>query len=80
MAFGRGGWAARQLRHIEVDPDVLSGRPVIKGTRVSAEAAGRLAMRPDGPQILKEDYDLTRAQIADVRRWWEAVRQYDDDA
>lgn len=79
----RGGWAARQLpglRHIEIDPDVMSGRPVVRGTRVAAEAAGRLALRADGPAILREDYGLTPEQISDVRRWWEAARTYDDAA
>ncbi|HEV2369885.1 MAG TPA: MerR family transcriptional regulator, partial [Acidimicrobiales bacterium] len=42
----RGGWAARDLpglQHVEVDPDRLSGRPVIRGKRVPAELAARMA-------------------------------------
>src|SRR5205823_11172155 len=42
----RGGWAAREfpdLKHIEVDPDRLSGRPTIRGRRVPAEKVGQLA-------------------------------------
>lgn len=76
----RGGWAARdlpQLRHIEVDPDRLSGRPVVRGTRVPAEDAGRLATSADGERILREDYDLTDEEIADAREWWRAVQLYE---
>ena len=35
----RGGWAVRRLpnlQHIEVDPDRMSGRPAIRGKRISA--------------------------------------------
>jgi hypothetical protein len=42
----RGGWVVRHLpnlRHIEVDPDRLSGRPAVKGTRVPAELVAHLA-------------------------------------
>ncbi len=76
----RGGWAARQLpqlQHIEVDPDRLSGRPVVRGTRVPAEDAGRLATSEAGVAILVEDYDLVDDEIADAREWWHAVQRYE---
>lgn len=72
----RGGWAVRQLpdlRSIEVDPDRLSGRPTIRGTRVPAELVARLANRPDGRRTLKGDYGVSDRQIDDAQRWWEAV-------
>lgn len=75
-----GGWAARELpdlRHIEVDPDRMSGRPVIAGTRIPAEDVGRLAQRPDGRRILREDYGLTDDQIDDADRWWRTVEAYE---
>lgn len=75
----RGGWAARQvsgLRHIEVDPDRLSGRPTIAGRRVAAEDVARLADRPGGRDILNAEYDLTDEQIDDAVRWWRAVSEY----
>lgn len=75
----RGGWAARELpnlRYIEVDPDRLSGRPVVRGTRVAADQAGALAETIEGRKILKEDYDLTVAEIEDARRWWRKVTEY----
>ncbi len=50
----RGGWAVRDLPHlksIEVDPDRLSGRPAISGTRVPADLVAHLArvVGPFGP-------------------------------
>lgn len=76
----RGGWAARavpDLTHIEVDPDRLSGRPVVRGTRVPAEHAARIAARPGGRETLREDYDLTDAQIDDAVRWWKTVSDFE---
>jgi uncharacterized protein (DUF433 family) len=76
----RGGWAARELpdlEHIEVDPDRMSGRPVIRATRVPAEDVGRLAREPDGHRILRSEYGLTEEQIRDGERWWQAVERYD---
>ena len=77
--LGRGGWAAREipsLRHIEVDPDRLSGRPVIRGKRVPAELAARMAETPQGIDLLMHDYGLTRDEVEDARRWWHAVVRY----
>jgi uncharacterized protein (DUF433 family) len=81
--LSRGGWAAREmpdLEHIEVDPDRLSGRPVIRGRRVPADLAGRLAQRREGRRVLTTDYELNRAEIRDVRRWWHAVQGYEQVA
>lgn len=76
----RGGWAARDLPdldHIEVDPDRMSGRPVIRGTRIPAEDVGRLAAQPSGRRTLREEYGLNEAQISDAERWWAAVTDYE---
>lgn len=75
----RGGWAAREnpgLRHIEVDPDRLSGHPAIKGKRVPADRAGALAETENGLRILREDYKLSEAEIQDAHAWWAAVQRY----
>ena len=79
----RGGWAARSLpglSHIEVDPDRLSGRPVIRGKRVPAELAARLAETPQGADVLRHDYGLTSEEIEDARRWWHAVLHFEREA
>jgi uncharacterized protein (DUF433 family) len=79
----RGGWAARNmpdLKHIEVDPDRLSGRPAIRGKRVFAESAARLADSHEGWLILQDEYGLNKAEINDAQRWWSAVREYEPTA
>jgi uncharacterized protein (DUF433 family) len=76
----RGGWAVRSLpglEHIEVDPDRLSGRPTIKGRRVSAENVAQLANSEEGRETLREDYDLDDAQIDDALKWWAVVSQFE---
>lgn len=74
-----GGWAARgrRLRHIEVNPDRLSGRPTIAGTRVPAEDVARLAAEPGGRRTLQDEYGLTAEQIDDAVAWWQAVTEYE---
>jgi uncharacterized protein (DUF433 family)/DNA-binding transcriptional MerR regulator len=75
----RGGWAARELgnlQHIEVDPDRMSGRPVVRSTRVPADQAGALAETPEGIKLLEDEYGLTREQALDARRWWRKVSEY----
>ncbi len=72
----RGGWAVRQLphlRHVEVDPDRLSGRPTITGTRVPAELVAKLSSTTEGRKTLKGDYGVTDRQIRDAQQWWDAV-------
>jgi uncharacterized protein (DUF433 family) len=74
----RGGWVVRalpELEHIEVNPDLLSGRPVIRGKRVPASMVAELAEREDGMEILHEDYDLTDPEIRDAQRWWRAASE-----
>lgn len=77
--LARGGWVARELpglKHIEVDPDRLSGRPTIRGRRLAAESVAELARTQEGRKVLKDDYDLTTAQVRDAERWWEAVSKH----
>jgi uncharacterized protein (DUF433 family) len=79
----RGGWAARELpdlQHIEVNPERLSGRPVIRGKRVPVEVVAELAEKPDGHHSLREGYDLTDAEIEDARAWWQATRGFESVA
>jgi uncharacterized protein (DUF433 family) len=79
----RGGWVVRELpdlRYIEVNPDRLSGRPAIRGKRVPASMVAELADRPDGPEILREDFDLSDDEIRDARRWWSAASRFDEAA
>lgn len=78
--LGRGGWAFRQLpdlEHIVVDPDVLSGRPAIKDRRVPVSLVVELAGTLEGPEILREDYEIGPAQTQDAVRWWETARRFE---
>jgi uncharacterized protein (DUF433 family)/DNA-binding transcriptional MerR regulator len=76
----RGGWAVRELpdlRHVEIDPDRLSGAPAIRGRRVPVSLVVELAASLDGTEILHEDYDLNDAEINDAVRWWDATERYE---
>lgn len=76
----RGGWAIRdrpELRHIEVDPERLSGRPTIAGRRVAAEDVALLAQAEDGWEELRDGYGLTDEEIQDAVVWWEQVAQFE---
>ena len=64
------------LQHIEVDPDRLSGRPVIRGTRVFAEQAAKMALA-DQRIALKDGYELADDQINDAVRWFNRVLEYE---
>jgi DNA-binding transcriptional MerR regulator/uncharacterized protein (DUF433 family) len=75
----RGGWATRDLpdlKHIEVDPDRLSGRPTIRGRRVPAAKVARLSDTDQGREILQSDYGLSDQEISDARRWWTASQAF----
>ncbi len=67
-ALQRGGWAAykRPRTHIEVDPDLHSGQPVVKGRRLPTETVAEIAREEDGWRILTEDYGLNEAEIQDA--------------
>jgi uncharacterized protein (DUF433 family)/DNA-binding transcriptional MerR regulator len=73
----RGGWVVRELadlRHVEVNPDRLSGRPTVRGRRISVEDVADLAARAGGREALRTDYDLDEREIDDALRWTRAIR------
>lgn len=79
LDLSRGGWAVRvmpALRHIEVDPDRLSGRPVIRGRRVPVSLVAEAAQDPDGLAVLREDYELSKDEIEDASKWTEVTRSF----
>lgn len=67
-ALGRGGWVAvdHPRDHIEVDPDLHSGEPVIRGRRLTTSRVAALAALPDGRQTLRDDFELTDEEIDDA--------------
>jgi uncharacterized protein (DUF433 family) len=77
--LSRGGWAARDLpdlTHIEVNPDRLSGRPTIRGRRVSAAEMALLA-EDNQFEILKQGFMLSDDEVSDALRWWIKVKEYE---
>ena len=75
-----GGWAARLLpglRHVEVNPDRLGGRPVIRGRRITVQDVATLVAEPGGRVLLHDDYDLDDAQIDDAVSWWATARAFE---
>jgi uncharacterized protein (DUF433 family) len=76
----RGGWAVRELpdlRHVEVNPDRLSGRPTIRGRRIPAEKVALLASDLDGRTTLRDGYGLSDDESRDASLWWEKVQEYE---
>jgi uncharacterized protein (DUF433 family)/DNA-binding transcriptional MerR regulator len=73
-ALKNGGWATykKPRAHIEVDPDLHSGQPVVKGRRLPTEVVAEIARERDGHRTLREDYGLTEAEISDAI-------EYEDD-
>lgn len=68
VALENGGWVAyeKPRKHIQVDPERLSGQPVIRDRRVSTETVADLARRPEGLALLREDYELTDEEIREA--------------
>ena len=60
-----------------MNPEILSGRPVSRGHRVSAEKVARLAETEHGIRTLTTDYELSGPQIRDAARWWEAAHAFE---
>jgi uncharacterized protein (DUF433 family)/DNA-binding transcriptional MerR regulator len=80
LDLNRGGWAARELpdlKHVEIHPERLSGRPTIRGRRIPARSVAELAQTPQGVLVLKDEYELEDAEINDASRWWEVARSYE---
>jgi len=64
------------IKHIEVDPERLGGRPTSRDRRLPADKVGELAQTPEGRKTLIEDYELNHDEIEDAARWYEAVSRY----
>ena len=78
----RGGWAVRShpgLKHIEVNPDKMSGKPSIRGLRIAAEDVAIIA-EESGEAVLKGEFGLNPGQIRDAVEWWSAVRAFEQAA
>ena len=67
-ALESGGWVALQTprKHIQVDPDRLSGRPTIRGRRIPTGLVAEMANTAEGRAMLRDEYDLTDDEIEDA--------------
>jgi uncharacterized protein (DUF433 family) len=67
-ALARGGWTALEhpREHVEVNPDLHSGQPVVRGRRIATSDVAEIAREPDGWAILREDYGLSEDEIRDA--------------
>jgi uncharacterized protein (DUF433 family)/DNA-binding transcriptional MerR regulator len=67
-ALGRGGWVTidKPREHVEVDPERHSGVPVVRGRRLPTSLVAAIATEADGRAILRDDYELSKAEIDDA--------------
>ncbi|HXM87377.1 MAG TPA: DUF433 domain-containing protein [Solirubrobacteraceae bacterium] len=67
-SLARGGWVAIETprAHIEVDPDMHSGTPVVKGRRLPTTLVAGIASRDGGRATLRDDYGVSDAEIDDA--------------
>lgn len=70
-ALENGGWVAyeKPRRHIQVDPERLSGQPALRGRRVSTETVADLARRPEGRELLRADFELSEDEIREATEY-----------
>ncbi|MEX2210752.1 MAG: DUF433 domain-containing protein [Gaiellaceae bacterium] len=68
QALSQGGWTAikRPREHVEVHPDRHSGQPVVRGHRIPTADVAEIGREPNGREILRDEYGLTDAEIADA--------------
>jgi uncharacterized protein (DUF433 family) len=62
--------AAEQNPHISLNPDVLGGKPCIKGTRIPVALVLRYLAVDDDPT---EDLDITQKDVRDCLQFAAAV-------
>ena len=76
-ALAHGGWVtlARPHPHVEVNPERLGGRPTVRGRRIPTAVVVDIAERPGGARTLRDEYDLTQAEIADALSYEHEVRE-----
>ncbi|HEY4279708.1 MAG TPA: DUF433 domain-containing protein [Conexibacter sp.] len=67
-ALAQGGWVALNTprRHIEVDPDLHSGVPVVRGRRIPTSLVANVADSDGGRDVLRDDYGLSDDEIDDA--------------
>jgi len=68
---------ARWKHYIAIDPEILRGKPGVKGTRIPVSLVlGYLAAGQNADQIIAEFPDLTRDQIAACLDYARALSEF----
>jgi uncharacterized protein (DUF433 family) len=71
---GRKVKAIKQLKRIEINPAILTGKPIIRGTRISVELIMKLvAQRWTDEQIVKEYPMLKKEDIQEALHYAEML-------
>ncbi len=55
--------SAQWIQRIEINPQILVGKPVIKGTRISVELVLEELAHGATPEYLVSEYDVTEEDI-----------------
>jgi uncharacterized protein (DUF433 family) len=66
-------YARLKERFIEINPDVMSGTPVIRGTRVPVRTLAQLVEGGESPEALREDYPHIPTEAYDLAVMWAAA-------
>ena len=73
------GKAMEQLKRIEINPAILTGKPIIRGTRISVELIIKLvAQRRTDEQILQEYPVLKKEDIQEALHYAEMLVQNEE--
>ena len=76
---GRKVKAIKQLKRIEINPAILTGKPIIRGTRISVELIMKLvAQRWTDEQILQEYPVLKKEDIQEALHYAEMLVQNEE--
>jgi uncharacterized protein (DUF433 family) len=71
--------AIKQLKRIEINPAILTGKPIIRGTRISVELIMKLvAQRWTDEQILQEYPVLKKEDIQEALHYAEMLVQNEE--
>jgi len=76
-ALRHGGWVAlnTQRKSIEVDPEKLSGLPIVRGHRLPTTVVAEVAKEADGIETLRSEYGLSENEIAETLDYEADVRE-----
>jgi len=79
MSFRKGGKRMIYYKHIEINPRIMLGKPVIRGTRIPVYVVlNLLGEGYTSKQIIKEYPDLTKEDILAVLKFAAKTTQFEE--